>query len=133
LSKQFAPAEQTILWQKLDHSPTTETILLQKIAQTLPTSIQQRYNDLRAKLQAETLTIAEHQELLNLTDTIEQFDADRAAFAPQNRLQHLLELSQLRQISLPELLDSLGEPLRDRLNRPPAKVKESSYNRYKFS
>jgi hypothetical protein len=104
----LSPAEQTILWQKLDHSPTTENILLQKIAQTLPTAIQQRYNDLRAKLQAETLTTAEHQELLNLTDTIEQFDA--------NRLQHLLELSQLHQISLPELLDALGETLRDRLN-----------------
>jgi predicted alpha/beta-fold hydrolase len=96
----LSPAEQTILWQKLDHSPTTENILLQKIAQTLPTAIQQRYNDLRAKLQAETLTPAEHQELLNLTDTIEQFDADR--------LQHLLELAQLRQISLPELLDRSG-------------------------
>jgi hypothetical protein len=36
----LSPAEQTILWQKLDHSPTTENILLQKIAQTLPTSIQ---------------------------------------------------------------------------------------------
>jgi hypothetical protein len=104
----LSPAEQTILWQKLDHSPTTENILLQKIAQTLPAAIQQRYNDLRAKLQAETLTTAEHQELLNLTDTIEQFDADR--------LQHLLELAQLRQISLPELLDALGETLRDRLN-----------------
>jgi predicted alpha/beta-fold hydrolase len=96
----LSPAEQTILWQKLDHSPTTENILLQKIAQTLPTAIQQRYNDLRAKLQAETLTPAEHQELLNLTDTIEQFDADR--------LQHLVELAQLRQISLPELLDRLN-------------------------
>jgi hypothetical protein len=96
----LSPAEQTILWQKLDHSPTTENILLQKIAQTLPTAIQQRYNDLRAKLQAETLTTAEHQELLNLTDTIEQFDADR--------LQHLLELAQLRQISLPELLNRSG-------------------------
>jgi hypothetical protein len=112
----LSPAEQTILWQKLDHSPITENILLQKIAQTLPTAIQQRYNDLRAKLQAETLTTAEHQELLNLTDTIEQFDAVRAAFAPQNRLQHLVELAQLRQISLPELLDSLDETLRERLN-----------------
>jgi hypothetical protein len=46
------------------------------------------------------LTPAEHQELLNLTDAIEQFDADR--------LQHLLELAQLRQISLPELLDRLN-------------------------
>jgi hypothetical protein len=96
----LSPAEQTILWQKLDHSPATESNLLQKIGQTLPTTIQQRYNDLRAKLQAETLTSAEHQELLNLTDTIEQFDAER--------LQYLLALAQLRQISLPELMDQLN-------------------------
>jgi hypothetical protein len=92
--------EQTILWQKLDYAPTTESILLQKIALTLSPIIQQRYNDLRVKLQDETLTPAEHQELLDLTDTVEQFDADR--------LQHLLALAQLRQVSLPELLQQLN-------------------------
>jgi hypothetical protein len=96
----LSPAEQTILWQKLDHFPATESSLLQKIGKTLPTAIQQRYNDLRVKLQAETLTLAEHQELLNLTDTIEQFDAER--------LQHLLALAQLRQVSLSELMDQLN-------------------------
>jgi hypothetical protein len=92
--------EQTILWQKLDYTPTTESTLLQKIALTLPPIIQQRYNDLRAKLQAETLTPQEHQELLDLTDTVEQFDADR--------LQNLLALAQLRQVSLPELIQHLN-------------------------
>jgi hypothetical protein len=96
----LSPAEQTILWQKLDHSSATEGNLLQKIGQTLPPAIQQRYNDLRAKLQAETLTPAEHQELLNLTDIMEQFDAER--------LQHLLALAQLRQVSLPELMEQLN-------------------------
>jgi hypothetical protein len=96
----LSPAEQTILWQKLEHSPATESSLLSKIGQTLPISIQQRYSDLRTKLQAETLTPAEHQELLNLTDTIEQFDAER--------LQHLLALAQLRQVSLPGLMDQLN-------------------------
>jgi hypothetical protein len=84
------------LWQKLDYSPITESILLQKIDRTLPPIIQQRYNELRSNLQAETLTPIEHQELLNLTDTVEQFDVER--------LQHLLALAQLRQVSLPELL-----------------------------
>ncbi|MBA3922347.1 MAG: STAS/SEC14 domain-containing protein [Nostocaceae cyanobacterium] len=92
--------EQTILWQKLDYVPATESILLEKIERTLPSIIQQRYDDLRAKLQAETLTPAEHQELLNLTDIIEQFDAER--------LQHLLALAQLRQVPLPELLLQLN-------------------------
>jgi hypothetical protein len=92
--------EQTVLWQKLDYAPITESILLKKIDRTIPPIIQQRYNDLRSKLQAETLTPDEYQELLDLNDTIEQFDAER--------LQHLLALAQLRQISLPELLNRLN-------------------------
>jgi hypothetical protein len=98
--RSLSPAEQTILWQKLEHSPATESSLISKIGQSLPVAIQQRYNDLRAKLQAETLTPAEHQELLNLTDTVEQFDAER--------LQRLLALAQLRQVSLPELMNQLN-------------------------
>jgi hypothetical protein len=96
----LSPEEQTILWQKLDYAPLSESILRQKIDRTLPPIIQQRYDDLRAKLQAETLTAREHQELLDLTDTVEQFDVER--------LQHLLALSQLRHISLPELLRELN-------------------------
>jgi predicted alpha/beta-fold hydrolase len=95
----LSPAEQHALWQKLDHSPSTENTLLQKIAQTLPTAIQQRYNELRTKHQAEIITPPEHQELLSLIDTIEQFDADR--------LQHLIALAQHHKIPLPELLDRL--------------------------
>jgi hypothetical protein len=92
-------AEKNALWQKIDNDFTTENALLQKIAETLPTAIQQRYNELRARLQAETLTPAEHQELLDLIAVVEQFDVDR--------LQHLVALAQLRQITLPELLIQL--------------------------
>jgi hypothetical protein len=73
---------------------------IQLIDRTLPSILQRRYDNLRAKLQSETLTPAEHRELIDLTDTVEQFDADR--------LQHLLALAQLRQISLPELLKQLS-------------------------
>jgi hypothetical protein len=97
--RELSIAEQNALWQKLDYTPTTENTLLQKIAATLPTAVQQRYNELRDKLQAETLTPIEHQELLDLINVVEQFDADR--------LQHLLALAQLRQIPLPELLSQL--------------------------
>jgi hypothetical protein len=96
----LSPAEKNVLWQKLERMPSAENDLLQKIVQTLPTTTQQRYNDLRSKLHAETLNTEEHQELLNLTDTIERFDAER--------LQYLLTLAQLRQISLPELLKNLN-------------------------
>jgi hypothetical protein len=34
--------ERIILWQKLDYEPTTESILLQKVALTLPLIIQHR-------------------------------------------------------------------------------------------
>jgi hypothetical protein len=95
----LSTAEQNALWQKLDYTPITENTLLQKIAETLPTVVQQRYNELRGKLQAETLTPKEYQELLDLIDVVEQFDADR--------LQNLLALAHLREISLPELLNQL--------------------------
>ena len=95
----LSTAEQDALWQKFDYTPTAENTLLQKIAETLPTAIQQRYNELRAKLHAETLTPEEHQELLNLIDTVEQFDADR--------LQNLVALAQLREVPLPKLLAQL--------------------------
>jgi hypothetical protein len=92
--------EQTILLQRIDRIPATENILLQKIDRTLPPVIQQRYHDLLAKLQSETITSAEHKELLDLTDTVEQFDADR--------LQNLLALAQLRQVPLHQLLQQLN-------------------------
>jgi len=77
-----------------------EAALLQQINQGLPEDTQHRYNELRAKLQAETITPDEHQELLSLVDIIEQADADR--------LQHLIELSQLRQVPLNDLMHQLG-------------------------
>jgi len=77
-----------------------EAELLQQINQTLPTDIQHRYTELKAKQHAETLTPAEHQELLTLIDRVEQADGDR--------LQHLIELAQLRQVPLPDLMQQLG-------------------------
>ncbi len=80
--------------------PQDEAQLLQQINQGLPEAIQQRYNELRSKLCAETITPQEHEELLSLSDAVEQADADR--------LQHLIHLSQLRQVPLPDLMNQLG-------------------------
>jgi preprotein translocase subunit SecA len=77
-----------------------EAELLQQINQGLAEDTQHRYDNLRAKLQAETITPHEHQELLALIDTVEQADADR--------LQHLIQLSQLRQVPLNDLMSQLG-------------------------
>ncbi len=80
--------------------PQPEAELLQQINRGLPEATQHRYDNLRAKLHAETITPAEHQELLKLVDIVEQADTER--------LQHLIELSQLRQMPLPNLMHQLG-------------------------
>ena len=54
-----------------------ETELLLKINQGLPLETQKRFNELVTKRQAETLTSDEHQELLHLTEQIENSDAER--------------------------------------------------------
>jgi hypothetical protein len=83
-----------------------ETDLLQRINQGLPPAIRARYEELNAKLYEETITPAEHEEFLQLSDQIEQADAER--------LRHLIALAQLRQVSLDTLMDQLG------IRRPPA-------------
>jgi hypothetical protein len=78
----------------------SESDLLEQISQGIPDSTQQRYVELSAKLRDQTITPDEHQEFLALIDIVEQADADR--------LQHLVELSRLRQVSLNDLMNQLG-------------------------
>jgi hypothetical protein len=73
-----------------------ESQLLQRIRQSLPETTHQRYNQLSEKLRSETIAPDEHQELLSLIDVVEQANVDR--------LQCLVELAQLRQISLNDLM-----------------------------
>ncbi len=77
-----------------------EVELLQQISRRLPSTTQQRYEELNAKLHEETISTAEHQELLALIDQIELGDA--------TRLQHLVELAQLRGVALAVVMDQLG-------------------------
>ncbi len=77
-----------------------ETELLQQINQGPPFDRQQRYRELDDKRRAVTLTPSEHNELLDLIAYNEQTDGER--------LRCLIELSQLRGVSLDELMASLG-------------------------
>jgi hypothetical protein len=86
--------------RKMPSLSALEVELLQKINQGLPADTQRRYDELRAKLHTETITPYEHQEFLALVDIIEQTDADR--------LQHLIKLSGLRQVTLLDLMHQLG-------------------------
>lgn len=98
--RQFLTRANLLLAQRQDVAlPSSESDLLQKINQGLPSDTQRRYDELREKLRSEDLSPEEHGELLELVDVVEQAHADR--------LQHLIALSQLRQVSLDELMKQL--------------------------
>lgn len=94
--------------RKAPSLPEQESILLQKIGEGLPDVIQNRYETLQKKLLAEEVAPDEHYELLELIEITEQADADR--------LSALIQLSQLRQVSLDTLMSQLG------LQQPPVYV-----------
>jgi len=80
--------------------PQNEAKLLLKINQGLPPEVQKRYEELIAKRRAESLTTEEYDELLRLTDQIENLEA--------RRVEYLAELACLRQTSLTKLMEDLG-------------------------
>lgn len=80
--------------------PLEEADLLERINQGVPEDIHALYQALRAKREAETLTETEYEQLLQLSNQIEQFGAQR--------LEALATLAQLRQVSLPTLMENLG-------------------------
>lgn len=86
--------------RKAPHLPRREAELLQQINRGVPTPVWQRYHLLNEKLLDETLTPAEYEEFSTLVDQIEGADVER--------LQHLIELAQLRNLSLDALMDQLG-------------------------
>lgn len=77
-----------------------ESSLLTRINTVLPADVRERYSKLIAKCRAETLTEEEYAELLRLTDVAELNQAER--------IQALVELAQLRQVSLDEVMQQLN-------------------------
>ena len=80
--------------------PQAESELLAQINQGIPAPVQQRYAELIARRQMERLTPEEHQELLQLTEQIEQIEAQR--------VEDLATLAHLRGTSLSRLITDLG-------------------------
>jgi len=79
--------------------PKQEAELLQKINQGLPPEVRKRYEELNDKLHEEAITPEEHQELLQLIDRLELADAER--------LRHLIELADIRNVSVDTLMSQL--------------------------
>lgn len=86
--------------RKAPHLSAIETNLLEQINETLPHKVEERHIALQEKVHEETITPAEHEELMALIPVIEQADVAR--------LEALVELSQVRQVTLPKLMQQLG-------------------------
>jgi hypothetical protein len=80
--------------------PEEEAELLLKINQGIPTDLRTSYQILREKREAETLDDKEYDSLIQLGNQIEQIGAQR--------LEALANLAQLRQVSLLDLMETLG-------------------------
>jgi uncharacterized protein YnzC (UPF0291/DUF896 family) len=80
--------------------PRAASESLMKINEGLPEEVYERYDELIEKRREGNLTEAEYKELLELTDLTEKENVDR--------IQYLAELAQLRNTTLPELMESLG-------------------------
>ena len=78
-----------------------ERVLLDKISQTvLSKKKTQRYHELVYKLEFEIITDAEHAEFMRLANHEEKLR--------NQRVKYLIELAQLRAVSLPQLMLDLG-------------------------
>lgn len=87
--------------KKVQDKTGLDSILLDKINHTiLDKKKTERYHVLSYKLEAETMTEAEHDEFMRLTTLEEKLR--------NQRVKYLIELSQLRAVSLPQLMITLG-------------------------
>ncbi len=82
------------------HLSQKESELLQKINQGIPESLWRPYKELVARRDAGEITPEEYEELIYLSDQIEELHAERIGY--------LVELAQLQQVSLTDLMDDLG-------------------------
>ncbi len=82
------------------HLSQPETGLLLQINRGIAPDLQRRFDELVAKRRAEAITPDELQELIQITDHIEQHDAERLAA--------LVELAHFRRMTLADLMDALG-------------------------
>jgi hypothetical protein len=85
--------------RKVAYLPERESQLLMKINKAISAPLQKRYEELLTKNREETITPIEHEELLKIIDKVETKNAER--------LENLIELSRIRNISLDTLMRQL--------------------------
>lgn len=80
--------------------PSEQAELLRRINEGVPGSVGDRYDVLISRRDREELSAAEYDELLHLTDTVEEIQA--------NRVRDMIELARLRGMPLDQLTQELG-------------------------
>lgn len=85
--------------RKVAYLPERESQLLMKINKAIPVTLQKRYEDLLIKNSEETIMPIEHEELLKVIEKVELRNAER--------LENLIELSRIRNVSLDILMKEL--------------------------
>jgi hypothetical protein len=86
--------------RKAPHLSASESALMFRINQELPSELRDRIGLLRARFEDGSITDAEGDELTCLTDQAEELHVERMAA--------LSELAKLRGVRLPMLMDQLG-------------------------
>lgn len=87
--------------RKTNDKAYLDRALLSKINKAiLPKSKTERYMSLHIKLEAETISESEYQEFMDLVAQEEELRNER--------VKYMIELSQLRGVALPQVMNSLG-------------------------
>ncbi len=98
----FQKVAQVLAERKAPHLSNRESELLQKINAGYPDGITKRYEYLLSQSKKQTISTAEQEELIGTSDLFEAFDV--------KRIELLIELAQLRNVSLDELLENMKQP-----------------------
>jgi hypothetical protein len=86
--------------KRAPHLSREEFELFLSINKAFPADLKSRLNELREKRKQETITEQEYQELADLTDHLEKFQAER--------MQALVNLAELRGTTLNVIMKQLG-------------------------
>ena len=86
--------------KKAPHLSKRETELFMEINKGFEQEFQDRYDLLKEKLENETMNLLENEEFIGMTEIVEARNV--------TRLQSIVELAQLRKVTVPELMNQLG-------------------------
>jgi hypothetical protein len=95
----FEQLNAKISGNKVFSTESQEVILLKQIKTIIPVSVVRRFKTLQAKQHNNSISEKEHEEILLITNFIEEKSAERVEL--------LADLAKIRQISLTELLKQL--------------------------